>query len=371
MIRLRAKRPDLDRGFRVPLYPGLSILGIILLLFLAIYMFNYSLIAWGVTATWIVTGLLVYKGYASKRELEHLKKVQALERIERKEYSILVCLSNPEAVRGLTNIAIAIAKKHNGEIIFLHVIEVQEGQPLAAGIGDTARVNPLLEEAESLAAESGIYGRSIIQVSHRVSQAIVETALLENCNFILIRRPRQLTFLGRVFSSLMDTVLQKAPTEVAVLHGEIGEKKIRKILVPFGTSIHTRLATEIAPALRDHFDAELHIVVVFDVESLEHEREKRIEEIREVMQQNSLVAELDVVLEKDILAGILKHAADVDLVLMGGRTGDFLELLLSRSLTEDITEKVRCPVVWVREYEEPRSLWSRILKPTKTEKVGK
>ncbi len=53
MIRLRKKRPDLDRGFFVPLYPYLSIVGILLLLFLAVYMLDYSLIAWIITVVWI------------------------------------------------------------------------------------------------------------------------------------------------------------------------------------------------------------------------------------------------------------------------------------------------------------------------------
>lgn len=363
MIRLRKKRPDLDRGFRVPLFPWLSILGIAMLLFLAIYMLNYSLIAWVVTAGWIVAGLFIYTGYASRREIEHLQKVQALERIERKEYSILVCLSNPQSVGSLTATAIAIAKRHNGEIIFLHVIEVREGQPLRAGLEETSRVRPLLQEAESLTREAGIPARSIIQVSHRISQGIVETALMEKCNFIVIRRPKQITFMGRVFSSIVDTVLQKATSEVAVLHGEFGQKKIRKILIPFGTSIHTRLATEIAPALGAYFGAELSVVVVFDPDTPVYGRDKRLSEIRQVMEQSSVWSDLKVVTEKDVLKGVLKEAADADLVLMGGRTGDFLELLLSKSLSEEITEQVKCPVLWVREYEEPRSLWAALLKP--------
>ncbi len=52
MIRLRKKRKDLDRGFKVPLFPYLSIAGIVLLLFLAIYMFKYSVLAWVVTIIW-------------------------------------------------------------------------------------------------------------------------------------------------------------------------------------------------------------------------------------------------------------------------------------------------------------------------------
>jgi nucleotide-binding universal stress UspA family protein len=363
MIRLRKKRPELDRGFIAPLYPWLSILGILMLLFLAIYMFNYSPIAWVVTIIWIVLGIGVYEVYASKREVEHIQKVKALERIERKEYRILVCLSNPQSVNSLTSIAIAVAKKHNAEIIFLHVIEVGEGQHLMAGLDETARVKPLVEEAESLATASGVPSRSIIEVSHQISQGVVETAAMENCNFILIRRQKQPTFLDRVFSSLIDTVLQKSPSEVAVLHGEFEREKIRKILIPFGTSIHTRLATEIAPALSDYFDAELRFVAVFDPDILPNERDKRIGEIRQVLQENSPEAKLEVVIEKDILKGILEHAKRVDLILMAGRTGDFLELLFAKTLSQEITEQVKCPVLWVKEYQEPKSFWATFLKP--------
>jgi nucleotide-binding universal stress UspA family protein len=294
--------------------------------------------------------------------VEHIQKLNALERIERKEYRILVCLSNPQSVKSLTRIAIAIAKKHNAEIIFLHVIEVREGQPLMAGLEETTRVRPLFEEAESLAASSGIPSRSLIQVSHRISQGIIEAAVIEKCNFIIIRRQKQPTFLDRVFSSFIDTILQKSPSEVAVLHGEFGEKKIRKVLIPFGTSIHTRLATEIAPALADYFEAELHVVVVFDPDIPLIERDKRIKEINQVLQENSWSVKLEVVIEKDVLKGILKQGRDADLVLMAGRTGDFLELLFAKTLSQEITEQVKCPVLWVKEYQEPRSLWTTLLK---------
>jgi APA family basic amino acid/polyamine antiporter len=365
MIRLRKKRPELDRGFIVPLYPWLSILGILMLLFLAIYMFNYSPIAWVVTIIWIVLGVSLYEVYASRREIEHIQKVNALERIERKEYRILVGLSSPQSVESLTRIAIAIAKKHNAEIIFLHVIEVREGQPLMAGLEETTRVRPLLEEAESLAVSSGVPSRSLIQVSHRISQGIIEAAVMEKCNFIIIRRQKQPTFLDRVFSSFIDTILQKSPSEVAVLHGEFGERKIRNILIPFGTSIHTRLATEIAPALADYFEAELHIVVVFDPDIGPIERDQRIGEIKQIIQENSLSAKLEVVIEKDILKGILEQAKRMDLVLMAGRAGDFLELLFAKTMSQEITEQVKCPVLWVKEYQEPRSFWATLLKPYK------
>ncbi len=372
MIRLRKRRPDLDRGFFVPFYPYLSIIGIIMLLFLAVYMFNYSLIAWIITIGWIAAGVIVYKSYAAGREVEHVRKVNALERIEKKEYTILVCLSNFKTAASLANLAISIAKKHSGQIILLSVIEVKEGQKLMAGLDDTSRARPVLELAEELIQAEGIPFRSIIKVSHRISQGVVDTAIEERCNFIVIGRQKQPTFLDKVFSSLVDTVLQKAPSEVAILHGELpGKDKVKKILIPFSGDIHTRLATEMAPAILQYFDAELHIVIVFSPDVNKEEREVKVEEIKKVIVEGSLNAKIDQVVSRDILNGILRKARNVDLLLMGGRTGDFLELLLAKSLAQEITEKVKSPVLWVKEFEERPSFWASLLQPYKKTGVEK
>ncbi len=365
MIRLRKKRPDLDRGFITPLFPWLSIFGIVMLIFLAGYMFNYSLIAWIVTIIWIIVGFGIFEGYARKREIEFIRKVKALERIEKKQYKILLCLSNPKTVNGLTNIAIAIAKMHNAQIILLSIIEVAEDQQLMAGLEETERARPLLDEAEALGESAGVPMRSMIKVSHRVSQGIIDTAIEENCNFIVIGRQKRPTFMDRVFSSLIDSILQKAPSEVAIFHGEMIRKKIRKILIPFSADIHTRLATEIAPALQDHFQAQIHIATVFNPDTPSALREQKINEIKELIENNSLSAKVESIVDRDVLNGILKKSRNFDLVLMGGRSGDFLELLLAKSLAQEITEQVRCPVLWVKEYEERESFWSSLFKSYK------
>jgi amino acid transporter/nucleotide-binding universal stress UspA family protein len=360
MIQLRRKRPDLDRGFFVPLFPWLSVAAILMLLFLALYMFQYSLIAWISTGLWISLGLIVYQGYASKREIEHVRKIKSLERIERKDYSILVCLGNPDAIASLSQLAFAIARKNNGELIFLHVIEVHEGQQLAAGLDDISRVRPALDGAVRTAVEAGIPARSLIKVSHRISQGIVDTAAEEEANFIIIGRDKRPTFLDRVFSSVIDTVFQKAPTEIAVLHGDLASREIKRILIPFGASIHTNLAAEIAPALSEHFKAEISIAVVFEPETSKSQREAMLDGIHELLNKHQLNASVETVMGRDVLRGIVRKSADADLILMGGRSGDFLELLLAPSLTQEITERSRCPVVWLKEYEEKGSLWSSL-----------
>ncbi len=363
LIRLRKKRPDLDRGFFTPFFPYLSILGILLLLFLAIYMFNYSPIAWAVAATWIVSGLFVYKSYASKREIEHVRKIRCLGRLECQDYRILVPLANQRNVESLTRIAGAIAKKHSGEILFLHVNEVREGAPLIAGASETARANSLFEKAQSFMESSNIRTKSILNVSHRISQGILHTAVEEECNFIVVGREKNPDFTERMFSSIIDSVIAKAPCEVAVLHGRLPVGEIGTILIPFGRDIHTLLATEVAPAFIDYFNCRIRIVLVFEPDATLMQKEEREKAVRDLMAQNSLEAELRILHNVDILQGILFEAKSVDMILMGGRSGDFLELFLGRSLAQEITEQSPCPVLWVKEYEEREPFWKLLLRP--------
>ncbi|MBE0713522.1 MAG: amino acid permease [Candidatus Aminicenantes bacterium] len=365
LIRLRKKRPDLDRGFFTPLFPYLTIFAIFLLLFLAIYMFNYSPIAWVVAAVWILTGLLVYKSYASKREIEHVRKIKCLGRLECQDYRILVPLANERSVESLARVAEAIARKHNGEILFLHVNEVREGASLIAGTGETGRANSLFEKAQSFLADSTIRTKSILNVSHRISQGILHTAVEEECNFIVVGREKNPDFMERMFSSIIDSVIVKAPCEIAVLHGQLPADKIKTILIPFGRDIHTLLATEIAPAFIDYFNCLIRIVLVFEPDVTASEKEEREKAVRALMAQNSLPAELKILHNVDILQGILTESKNVDLILMGGRSGDFLELFLGRSLAQEITEQSSCPVLWVKEYEERAPFWKLLLKPLK------
>jgi amino acid transporter/nucleotide-binding universal stress UspA family protein len=363
LIRLRKKRPDLDRGFFTPFFPYLSILGIFLLLFLAVYMFNYSPVAWAVAGVWIVLGLFVYRSYASKREIEHVRKIKLLGRLESQEYRILVPLANLKTLPSLVKIAEAVARKHNGEILFLHVNEVREGSPLMAGAVETERAKALFEKAESLLLDSGIRTKSILNVSHRISQGILQTAMEEECNFIVVGRQKNPDALERVFVSIIDSVIARAPCEVAVLHGPLPATEIRTILIPFGRDVHTLLATEIAPAFQSYFECGIRVVLVFEPDVAPAEKEDRERTVRDLIAENGLKAELRILHDIDILQGVLAEAKEADLILMGGRSGDFVELLLGRSLAQEITEQSPCPVLWAKEYEEHEPFWKLLLKP--------
>jgi amino acid transporter/nucleotide-binding universal stress UspA family protein len=362
LIRLRKKRPDLDRGFYVPLFPYLTIVGILLLFFLAIYMFTYSPPGWLVTAVWIGIGLVLYKTYASKREIEHVHKMKALERLEKKEYRVLVAVSNMRTAERLSRIAMAFARKNNAEILYVHVVEVHENLPLETGLEERERALEFLEKATESARGGGLRVRSIIKVARRISKGIVYVAEEQDCNFIILSRQKDPTFLERLFSSVINSLLQDSPCEVAVLHGDLDSQPIKNILIPYSVDIHTRLALEIAPALREYFESEVTLGAVMGSWTSRNAREEHLRMIELRLAEYGLPAKIDMVTDEGVLRGLIKLSRKADLILMAGRTGDFLELMLRRSLVQQITEETSCPVLWIKEYEEKESFWISLLK---------
>lgn len=365
MINLRKKRKDLDRGFKVPLFPYISIVGIFMLLFLAVYMFKYSIMAWVVTTVWVILGLIVYRFYSAGREVEHIRKVATIERILNKDYTILVCLSENNLIESLSEIAAAIAKKHNAMIVFLHVVELSEDKKLHEGIKINENKNILLENAHRIAEEAGIESKSIIKISHRISSGIVDTALEENCNFIITGRKKESNFASRYFSSALDMALQKTTNEVAVLHGEIDSEKIKNILIPYNGDIHTRLALEISPALSEFYDAKITLAVVLNQSVTSRERQETIDNIHNELNENNMNALVKIIDDTDVLHGILNISDHYDLIVLGRSQSDLLEILFAKSLSKEIAEHAKCPVLWIKEYEERESFLKSLFKTHK------
>lgn len=363
MIRLRKKRPDLDRGFVTPLFPYLSIAGIGALLFLAMFMFSYSRIAWLLTGVWITVGLVFYRTYAAKSEAQFVKKERALERLERHDYRILVALSNPASVRGMLNLAIAVARKHDAEIILLHVIEVPEGLPLIAGLKERERGSTFLDNATEQVRAAGIPVRPILGVAHRISMGIVDTVEEEQCNFVIMGRNRNPGFVERLLASVIDGVFQRLTCEVAVLHGTLPDHDIREVFIPFAEDVHAQLALEIAPALASHFGAKSRVGVVYEPSLGPEERLQRRERLLGAMGKAGVDCELEEQTHPDVVSGVLAEARSADLIVMGGRSGDSFSLLLGRSVAREITEDAHCPVLWLREYEEKPSFWAALFAP--------
>ncbi len=105
VMTLRHKRPDLERGFVIPWFPIVPIIGLVTKAILAVYLLNYSPIAWYFAIGWTVVGLLAYYTYFSRIEaMEKPREILLEEVLVSRDYSVLVPVATQEQARILGQI---------------------------------------------------------------------------------------------------------------------------------------------------------------------------------------------------------------------------------------------------------------------------
>ncbi len=354
-IRLRTSHPDLDRGFRIPLVPFVPILAIVTMLFVAVFVFFAYPIAWLAAGGWIVAGLVFYYAYSRTRETAFSERAAWMERIERKEYRVLVAISSPHTVHSLMEAGIAIARKHQGELVVVKVAEVPEGESLLAGRALVQGLEPVLEEAVGYARAQGVAARSVVKIGHRISHALVQTAREEQCNFLIIGQPHTQSLFERVVSTIVERVLEDAPCQVGVIYGTIERDAIDQIVVPVAGGQNSKLAVELAPALANWFDTDSQAITVIE-HGVTDDHARRLEQrVRETLQVAGYTGTLDVLRRREMRLGLVRAIRRGDLVLLGAPTHGPIVPLWGETIPGLIAKRGRNPVVVVRDVAEHRA----------------
>jgi amino acid transporter/nucleotide-binding universal stress UspA family protein len=355
VIRLRRSRPDLDRGFRVPFMPFTPIAAIGTMLFLAVFLFTRYPKAWLAAGGWILVGAGVYYAYSRKKESVYLERREWMERIEREEYGVLVAIANPRNIPSLLEAGLAIARRHRGDLTVLHVVEVPEGVSLLSGRRRAREAEPLLEKAVAYAAEHGVFAHPVVRIGHRVSQAILETAREEDCNFLILGRPETHSFFERIVASIVERVLDDAPCRVGVVFGAIRPDGVRRVLVPVTESANSRLAAELAPAFTERFGARAKAVTVVRRGTSEAEIRKAEAAARKTVEEAELGGGLEVLRRRETARGLADAVRRGDLVVMGAPSHGPVAGLLGETVPAAIAARSRSPVFVVRDVARHRA----------------
>ncbi len=354
-IRLRRTRPEVERGFRIPLMPLIPILAIGTMLFLAVFLFTHYPMAWVAAGGWIVAGAFVYYGYSRKREAASIEREEWMERIERKEYRVLVALSAPRQMKSLMEVGCAIARRHSGELVVMGVAEVPGGETLLAGRRMVRQIEPLLGEAVKYASEQNVPAHAVVKIARRVSHGIVETAREEECNFLVLGQPRPQSILERLVASVVERVVMGAPCQVGVVYGSVDGERIQRIVVPVTKGAHSELAAELAPAFAERYGAPLRAITLIEWWTEPAERDRQVAEARETLKAAGLDVELEVLRRREVARGMVQTLQKGDLAVMGGPSAGAVATLLVDSIPEIIGNVGRNPIVVVRDVEERRA----------------
>jgi len=355
VIRLRTLHPELDRGFKVPFIPFTPILAIVSMLGIAGVMFVDYPLAWAAAGGWIVAGLVFYRVYSRRRETAFGERTAWMERIQRKEYHLLVALAHPDSVGSLMAAATAVAERHQGDLVAVSVVEVPEGDSLLTGRPAARAYRSILEQAAGLAAERGLGVRPIVKIGRRISHALVQTAREEHCNFLVLGEPHQQSFLERLVSSIVERVFQDAPCQVGVLYGNIDPRAVREILVPVTSGRNSSLAVELAPALAARFDAPIRAVTVVDQSLAPAEAERQVAAARATLDGAGYTGQLDVIRHHDPGLALLETMGPGTMALMGAPSIGAVIPLVGETVPAMLARRGGNAVFVVRDVEPRRA----------------
>lgn len=240
VMRLRLKLPDMERGFRVPLFPIFPLLGIVINALLAIYLYTYSPVAWYVAIGWIVVGLLAYYTYFSRiEEIEKPKEILLEEVLVSRDYSVLIPVATQEQARILGHIGSIIARANEGEVLALHVVRVPYQLTLGDGRSRLKHGRPYLETVIEQAKQLDVPVHTMIRLGRKVDDAVRKTAEENASDLILLGWPGYTNTAGRLYGSVIDPIVDDPPCDIAVVRYR-EHRPVRSIFVPVSGGPNSR-----------------------------------------------------------------------------------------------------------------------------------
>jgi len=403
MMRLRKVDPDIERPFKVPLFPvtayiaaGISVLATIFASPTALAFLGGLIV------------LLIALHYFIQPIVESAK--EKINEQGKENDRILVAVSNPGTAEKLTSLAANLSEHRSGmSMEILSIVKRKNRLPdVVTRITDrkSNEQQILLQRVSHTLRDRDVPFYTELLIAETIADGIMaEIDEKKDVRLLLMGWPGDLDAEEAVAHPI-SRLLAEADADMAVFMDRDLVDTPARILVPFGGGIHSRLALKLAVQMVAPQDGEVVALRGFVVEDPEEENlqgttisesdvdvdlayDEKSEEnellMDELMQvQEVIQAELgslpDSVHIKVVGANSVKQAtlmalesSDYDLIVIGAALAHELEPDLFGDLTNDIAREVNTPVLMVRRNEPEALVWIRrqmkeIVEPIEEEK---
>ncbi|HEX6387651.1 MAG TPA: amino acid permease [Anaerolineae bacterium] len=315
VINLRRNRPDLDRGYIIPWFPGVPLIGIVLKLLLAIFLYELSPIAWYSAIAWIMVGVVFYYLYSRPREMERTETplVQEVREPHGRRHNILISIANERHIEPLAHLAKRIATQKESAVWGLHAVKVPDILPIGSAREIALRRQELLEKvAAKMDAE--VPFSWMLRATHSVGRAIQDSIRAKDIDLLIMGwpRPSQPASPASPLGKTLRWVLERLLCDVLVVRLREPAERLdfSSIVVPVRGGAQSRFAIEIARLLADEM-SRLHFVHVAPQEQVvNREKLARILDLEPEEITVVTVQQPDAQIPRDkIAAAILKYAA--------------------------------------------------------------
>jgi nucleotide-binding universal stress UspA family protein len=370
VLFLRRSRPELDRGFKVPLFPFLPLIAIVTNALLALSLFGFSSVAWYFVIGWTVIGALAYFAYFSGiEEMEKPKEILHEEVLISNDYSVLVPIGTSIQAEILARIGAIIASDQDGEVLALHVVQVPQQLSLGDGRLLLKESRPLLDEAIARAKEYEVPVHTIIRLGRNVAEAVKLTAAENASDLMVLGWPGYTNSSGKLFGSIIDPIVDNPPTDVIVVRYRPW-RPLKKILVPVTGGLNSRIAVKLAASMANaesEVDVILTILHVLPLSS-NHRAEilgqRAVDASQEGVEYEHI--ETRMIASDERATAILEASEGYDLIVIGASEEPLFRNFMVGTLAERVARGAKVTVMVVKRRSSPLHSFVRqtILEPT-------
>ena len=256
--------------------------------------------------------------------------------------------------------ALAIARKHDGELVAVSVAEVPEGESLLAGRRLVRELEPVLEQAVEYAprARRDRAAGGQDRAPHQPGAARRRPARRSATSWSS-GSPHTQSFFERIVSTIVERVLQDAPCQVGVVYGNIrpgsdpGDRRAGDREARTRSSRPT-----LAPAFATAFSVAVRALTIVERGVTASEAKRREAAARETLETAGFEHELEVLRHRDVsraITGAIRHA---ELVLIGAPSVGPVVPIFGDTIPALLAKRGQNPVVVVRDVEATRSAGS-------------
>lgn len=171
---------------------------------------------------------------------------------------ILIPLTDPIPSLPYLKLAAALLPP-DGKIVALGVVRVPEETSLSEGAAEALRFRATLEELKTQFPDERVELKTLVRVSHRLSEGIAETAKEESCELLVLPWKGFAASEEHLFGATIDRLLDQPPCAMMVVRLD-GFHECRNVLLPVRGGPYAEFALAIANRLAESFRSEVTVL---------------------------------------------------------------------------------------------------------------
>jgi len=365
LIIFRKKYPNIKRGFKVPFYPILPILGVVLNLFLVFQLAFNDIIGFIISGFILIVGLTYYYFMLPKLRVISKKGIGTgiipdinYKKIENNQntkdvYKIIVPIAHPKTTEALLELGAKIARHSNGSIIPLHVVNVPEIIPLDSKYNqpkkEMQKYETVIETIRNFNFNCACVTESIAIVSRDVVHAIKTASMENNVDLILLGWSKSM-FSKKAIGGITHKVLERVPKNVGILK-KGKNTEIKSILYPYGGGYHSQITLEIIKKIACEKDINVTFFRVEDPDTTKEECDEMQNIMKNAIKKLEINGRVKIIKAKSIVKTIIKESANYDMVILGASSEWGIKNYFTGSITDEIMDEIECSGLIIRGYD--------------------